>query len=39
MEALCNNVYNVLVAHVKKLVTAHFGSYGQGGLEQRVKSA
>jgi hypothetical protein len=39
MEELCNTVFTVVVEHVRKLVTAHFGSFGQGGLEQRVKLA
>jgi len=38
MEVLCKAVFGILVEHVKKLVTAHFGSFGHGGLEQRVKS-
>ena len=39
MEELCNVVFALLVKHVQKLVTKHFGLFGQGGLEQRVKSA
>lgn len=37
MQVLCNTVFSILVEYVKRLVTAHFGSFGQGGLEQRVK--
>jgi hypothetical protein len=37
-RVFCKTVFVLLMEHVKKLVTAHFGSFGQGGLEQRVKS-
>lgn len=36
-QMLCKTVFVLLMAHIKKLVTVHFGSFGQGGLEQRVK--
>lgn len=34
---LCKTVYSILTEHVRNLVGLHFGSFGQGGLEQRVK--
>ncbi|KAJ7829557.1 P-loop containing nucleoside triphosphate hydrolase protein [Mycena leptocephala] len=33
---LCRFVHNTLAQHVKALITLHFSSFGQGGLEQRV---
>ena len=36
-QVFCKTVFVLLMKHVKKLVTGHFGSFGQGGLEQRVK--
>ncbi|KAJ7889632.1 P-loop containing nucleoside triphosphate hydrolase protein [Mycena leptocephala] len=33
---LCRFVYNTLAQHVKALITLHFSSFGQGGLEQRI---
>ncbi|KAF7366190.1 hypothetical protein MVEN_00496000 [Mycena venus] len=33
---LCRFVHNTLAQHVKSLITLHFSSFGQGGLEQRV---
>ncbi|KAJ7215356.1 P-loop containing nucleoside triphosphate hydrolase protein [Mycena pura] len=35
-QALCRFVHTILLQHVKALVTDHFSSFGQGGLEQRV---
>lgn len=37
-QMLCKSVSILLMEHLNKLVTAHFGSFGQGGLEQRVRS-
>jgi hypothetical protein len=37
-HVLCKTVFGLLVDHIQKLVSAHFRSFGQGGLEQRVKS-
>jgi hypothetical protein len=37
-QDLCKTVFELLMKYVKKLVNAHFGLFGQGGLEQRVKS-
>jgi len=34
---LCKMVHSVLFEHVKKLVNKHFGVFGQGLLEQRVR--
>jgi len=33
---LCKTVHIVALEHVQKLVKQHFGSFGQGYLEQRV---
>ncbi|KAJ7234502.1 P-loop containing nucleoside triphosphate hydrolase protein [Mycena haematopus] len=33
---LCRFVHSTLALHVKALITAHFSSFGQGSLEQRV---
>ena len=33
---LCKTVHKVAFEHVQKLVNQHFGSFGQGYLEQRV---
>jgi hypothetical protein len=33
---LCRFVHNTLGQHVKALITLHFSSFGQAGLEQRV---
>ena len=35
--AYLESVQTVLSAYVKKLVTIHFESFGQGALEQRIK--
>ncbi|KAJ3504231.1 hypothetical protein NLJ89_g8043 [Agrocybe chaxingu] len=35
---LCKTVHNTIANHVKKLVAKHFNEFGQGYLEQRVKS-
>lgn len=35
--ALCKDVHAILSDFVKKLVHKHFGTYGQGYLEQRVR--
>ena len=34
---LCKTVHAALSEHVKKLVNKHFGEFGQGHLEQRIK--
>lgn len=34
---LCKEVYSVMVEHITKLIHKHFGGYGQGFLEQRVR--
>ncbi|GLB38018.1 putative TRAFAC class dynamin-like GTPase superfamily, dynamin Fzo YdjA family protein [Lyophyllum shimeji] len=36
-EELCRTVFHMLSAHVRQLVSVHFGAFGQGMLEQRVK--
>ncbi|PBK85318.1 hypothetical protein ARMGADRAFT_1055445 [Armillaria gallica] len=36
-KTLCRAVYSVLTEHVNKLITKHFGSFGQNILEQRVR--
>ncbi|PBK85320.1 hypothetical protein ARMGADRAFT_1169624 [Armillaria gallica] len=36
-KTLCRAVYSVLTDHVNKLITKHFGSFGQNILEQRVR--
>ncbi|KAK0460501.1 P-loop containing nucleoside triphosphate hydrolase protein [Desarmillaria tabescens] len=36
-KTLCRAVYNVLTDHVNRLITQHFGSFGQNILEQRVR--
>ena len=33
---LCRSVHKVASEHIQKLVKQHFGSFGQGYLEQRV---
>lgn len=33
---LCKTVHKIASEHVQKLVKQHFGSFGQGYLEQRV---
>ncbi|KAF7304023.1 hypothetical protein MIND_00633500 [Mycena indigotica] len=38
-QTLCVAVHATLSEHLKALVTKHFLGYGQGGLEQRMKSA
>ncbi|KAJ7779480.1 P-loop containing nucleoside triphosphate hydrolase protein [Mycena maculata] len=35
-QVLCRVVHTTLSQHVKALITHHFSSFGQGGLEQRV---
>ncbi|KAG5651890.1 hypothetical protein H0H81_007047 [Sphagnurus paluster] len=36
-QTLCRTVFHILADHVRRLVHQHFGSFGQGQLEQRVK--
>ncbi|KAK0229833.1 P-loop containing nucleoside triphosphate hydrolase protein [Armillaria nabsnona] len=36
-KILCKAVYSVLITHINKLITHHFGSFGQNILEQRVR--
>jgi len=36
---LCTIIHRTLTDHVKILITKHFALLGQGGMEQRVKSA
>ncbi|SJL13186.1 uncharacterized protein ARMOST_16625 [Armillaria ostoyae] len=36
-KILCKAVYSVLISHVNRLITHHFGSFGQNFLEQRVR--
>ncbi|KAJ7115622.1 P-loop containing nucleoside triphosphate hydrolase protein [Mycena crocata] len=35
-QVLCRLVHTALSQHVKALISLHFSSFGQGGLEQRV---
>lgn len=35
---LCKTIHATIMEHCKKLVKAHFGEFGQGALEQRVKA-
>ncbi|KAJ7653846.1 P-loop containing nucleoside triphosphate hydrolase protein [Mycena rosella] len=35
-QVLCRVVHTTLLQHVKALISLHFSSFGQGGLEQRV---
>ncbi|KAF8143506.1 P-loop containing nucleoside triphosphate hydrolase protein, partial [Mycena galopus ATCC 62051] len=35
-QLLCRIVHSTLAQHVKTLITRHFSSFGQGGLEQRI---
>ncbi|KAJ7107917.1 P-loop containing nucleoside triphosphate hydrolase protein [Mycena epipterygia] len=35
-QVLCRIVHTTLSQHVKALISLHFSSFGQGGLEQRV---
>ncbi|KAJ7886796.1 P-loop containing nucleoside triphosphate hydrolase protein [Mycena olivaceomarginata] len=35
-QVLCRIVHSTLTQHVKALITRHFSSFGQGGLEQRI---
>lgn len=37
-QILCKTVYSILTEHIRRLVGIHFSSFGQGGLEQRVRS-
>ncbi|TFK33506.1 hypothetical protein BDQ12DRAFT_715805 [Crucibulum laeve] len=37
--ALCKTIHAKIAEHVKTLTKKHFGSFGQGGLEQRVKTS
>ncbi|KAG5642230.1 hypothetical protein DXG03_003375 [Asterophora parasitica] len=34
---LCRSVYHTLGEHVQRLIQVHFGSFGQGQLEQHIK--
>lgn len=34
---LCKTVHNTISEHVRKLINKHFGEFGQGHLEQRLK--
>ncbi|KAK0199336.1 P-loop containing nucleoside triphosphate hydrolase protein [Desarmillaria ectypa] len=36
-KILCRAIYSVLTDHVNRLITQHFGSFGQNILEQRVR--
>ncbi|KAF5374644.1 hypothetical protein D9615_008939 [Tricholomella constricta] len=36
-QILCHTVYHILSEHVRRLVHIHFGSFGQGQLEQHIK--
>ncbi|KAF8181829.1 P-loop containing nucleoside triphosphate hydrolase protein [Pholiota molesta] len=37
-QVLCKTVHNTVLEHVKSLVGKHFAEFGQGHLEQRIKS-
>lgn len=38
-QVLCKTIYAIINEHVKQLVAHHFSAFGQGGLEQRIRSA
>ncbi|KAF9558114.1 hypothetical protein CPC08DRAFT_639388 [Agrocybe pediades] len=37
-QFLCASVHRVMSEYIKKLVSIHFGNFGQGHLEQRIKT-
>lgn len=36
-QVLCKTVHNTISEHIKGLIKKHFGEFGQGHLEQRVR--